>query len=115
MDAETILVASAKRLQRRCDDLAQIRVLPTLPCQDVMPSGERHETGLERLLKRRIDIAAAKGLRRNGLNGRQGVLHPMVQLIDQDLLSFISTPFLRPITEYLQRPPGLVIEPEHHA
>ena len=78
-------------------DGAEIGAFPALLGQQVMHAGERHQPAFEAFLGVLHRLGVPEGLVDDGLNGRQGVLDPVIQLMDQQALVVQRTLVIRDV------------------
>ena len=76
------------------NDIHEVSPLPALAGEHVMGSRQGQKPPLEGVLRILRRVGRAQGLGGDRLDGRERVLHPVVQLVNQQLLVFSGTQLL---------------------
>src|SRR5215203_1596246 len=105
----------AMRRERLLDDVAERCPFPALAGQHVMRLGERKQPGFEGFARLRRRLARLEALRRDRLHGRERVLHPVIELVDEELLRLFMSALLGAVAEDLEEAAAMVSERQHDA
>ena len=96
-DPLVALLAVGRQLLLR--HVAQLGLAPGLAGQQVVRLRQGEQAALESVLELRRRLGGAQRLRGDGLHGGQGVLHPVVQLVEEEALLLLGVLLLGDVLE----------------